>query len=376
MLCRYDTVALKSLDIFSIHGFPVGLIQCESNLLGIQDPARDVPVGSGGWLNVIEKFGRAKAYCESPFEVRHVGARKTIVRTEGEWIGDRSARRSQSRSVDIRCADAGQSQLNPGTVDAILTDPPYYGNVQYAELMDFCYVWLRLLVGHGDAAFASSTTRDPHELTGNIDMGRGLPHFADGLSRAFQNAAVALKPGAPFCFTYHHNSLEAYFPIVLALLDAHLVCSATLPCPGEMAASIHINGTGSSVIDSVFVCRTTGQVPRRLLADSADALAGLVASDLAQLKEGGVRTTAGDARCIAYGHIARMAVWNLRHGWNTAAPIEEKLSIIRQWVNVYASWPDIQQLLHAGQLEPVPVNLHALVREAPGEYCWDDTVSF
>ncbi len=34
MLCRYDTMALKSLDIFSVHGFPVGLIQCESNLLG------------------------------------------------------------------------------------------------------------------------------------------------------------------------------------------------------------------------------------------------------------------------------------------------------------------------------------------------------
>jgi len=37
MLCRYDTSALKSPDIFSVHGFPVGLVQCESNLLGIID---------------------------------------------------------------------------------------------------------------------------------------------------------------------------------------------------------------------------------------------------------------------------------------------------------------------------------------------------
>jgi hypothetical protein len=35
MLCRYDTMALKSLDVFSVHGFPIGLIQCESNLLGV-----------------------------------------------------------------------------------------------------------------------------------------------------------------------------------------------------------------------------------------------------------------------------------------------------------------------------------------------------
>ena len=48
MLCRYDTRALKSLDIFSVHGFPVGLIQCESNLLGIRNKA-GAGVGSGGW---------------------------------------------------------------------------------------------------------------------------------------------------------------------------------------------------------------------------------------------------------------------------------------------------------------------------------------
>jgi putative DNA methylase len=41
-------MALKSLDIFSIHGFPVGLIQCESNLLGIVN-GNGANVGSGGW---------------------------------------------------------------------------------------------------------------------------------------------------------------------------------------------------------------------------------------------------------------------------------------------------------------------------------------
>jgi hypothetical protein len=35
MLCLYDTMALKSLDIFSVHGFPVSLVQYESNFLSI-----------------------------------------------------------------------------------------------------------------------------------------------------------------------------------------------------------------------------------------------------------------------------------------------------------------------------------------------------
>src|SRR5262249_3013797 len=64
MLCRYDTMALKSLDVFSVHGFPVGLIQCESNILGVN--GKISAVGSGGWLNIIDKFYKAKVYCGQP----------------------------------------------------------------------------------------------------------------------------------------------------------------------------------------------------------------------------------------------------------------------------------------------------------------------
>jgi adenine-specific DNA methylase len=73
MLCRYDTMALKSLDIFSIHGFPVGYVQVESNLLGLRN-GNALPVGSGGWINIIEKYSKAKRYCtvrlKSPFRAR------------------------------------------------------------------------------------------------------------------------------------------------------------------------------------------------------------------------------------------------------------------------------------------------------------------
>ncbi len=63
MLCRYDTMALKSLDIFSVHGFHVGLIQCESNLIGICKN-NGPNVGSGGWSNIIDKYAKAEAYCD------------------------------------------------------------------------------------------------------------------------------------------------------------------------------------------------------------------------------------------------------------------------------------------------------------------------
>lgn len=75
--------------------------------------------------------------------------------------------------------------------------------------------------------------------------------------------AAALKPGAPLAFTYHHNKQEAYLAAGMAILDAGLTCTASLPCPAEMGGSIHISGTGSSIVDTVFVCRRDGVVPAR-----------------------------------------------------------------------------------------------------------------
>jgi hypothetical protein len=48
-----------------------------------------VGVGSGGWNNIVEKYLKAKTYCEHPFETRHEGGRKIVVPIKGEWIGDR-----------------------------------------------------------------------------------------------------------------------------------------------------------------------------------------------------------------------------------------------------------------------------------------------
>jgi putative DNA methylase len=347
MLCRYDTMALKSLDIFSVHGFPVGLIQCESNLMGIRDPNRGMLVGSGGWANIIEKFRKAKSYCDSPFEVRHHGRGKEFVFIKGEWIGDceNGSHSGKHRNVDISCSDAATVNLPPGSLDAVFTDPPYFGNVQYAELMDFCYVWLRRLVGESLPMFVNPSTRNADELTGNENMGRGLAHFTEGLSTVFQQMAKALKPGSPLVFTYHHNRIEAYYPVAVAILDSAMTCSASIPCPGEMGASIHISGTGSSIIDTVFVCRSTGTVPATWLPRNPAGVAALVEADVEKLRAGNVKTTAGDIRCLAYGHLIRLAVWALRKEWDKKAKTAERIEKVANWLLEFGGWQEVEEQL-------------------------------
>jgi adenine-specific DNA methylase len=352
MLCRYDTWALKSLDIFSVHGFPVGLVQCESNLLGITN-GNDTNVGSGGWTNIIGKYAKAKRYCDAPFEVQRQGSRNVQVPVPGEWIGER-LNGGRQREVEIHCGDATAVEIAPKSLDAVFTDPPYFGNVQYGELMDFCYVWLRRLVGNEAEGFERLSTRDAEELTGNVTKGRGLEHFTEGLARVYTSMARALKPGAPLAFTYHHNKLEAYFAVGVAILDSGLTCSASLPCPAEMGGSIHIHGTASSIVDTVFVCRHQGHAPRQWLFESAEQLAAIIARDLAQLAETGRIPTRGDTRCIVFGHLTRMAVWILRKGWDRSLPTAEKLERFAQAITQLGDPEELLDHLASGKRVPVP----------------------
>ena len=340
MLCRYDTMALKSLDIFSVHGFPVGLVQCESNLLGIVS-RNGANVGSGGWSNIVEKYVRAKRYCDAPFEVRRRGSRKVTVPIKGEWIGER-LKGARQRSVTIRCTSSTAIKLEPQSLDGVFTDPPYFGNVQYGELMDFCYVWLRRLVGAETEGFARESTRSPDELTGNHTHARGLDHFTGGLSAVYRAMASALRPGAPLVFTFHHNRLEAYHAVGVAILDAGLTCSASLPCPAEMGGSIHIHGTGSSIVDTVFVCRAKGRVRRGHLFESPAELVQLVGNELIQLRRAGMKPTPGDIRCIVYGHLTRLGVWQLRKNWDGSLPTPDRLE---RFAAVVAAFGDSQTVI-------------------------------
>ncbi len=204
MLCRYDTWALKSLDVFSIHGFPVGYVQVESNILGIRN-GNSLPVGSGGWVNIVDKYSKAKRYCTEPFEVVVQGKKKTVVPICGEWIGERNPEHPDAapRAIDIRCASSTDVKLRKASLDAVFTDPPYYGNVQYGELMEFCYVWLRKLMGKEFRGLEHKSARHADELTGNDTADRDLVHFTEGLATVYTRMARALKTGAPLVFPRH-----------------------------------------------------------------------------------------------------------------------------------------------------------------------------
>lgn len=131
----------------------------------------------------------------------------------------------------------------------------------------------------------------------------------------------------------------------MAILDAGLTCSASLPCPAEMGGSIHIHGTGSSIVDTVFVCRESGIAPRSWLFENGDELAHIISGELSELRAAAMKPTMGDIRCIAFGHITRMAIWKLRPTWMSNLPTKEKLSIFRAAMDRLGTVDDVKARL-------------------------------
>jgi adenine-specific DNA methylase len=134
-----------------------------------------------------------------------------------------------------------------------------------------------------------------------------------------------LKPYGLFAFTYHHNDLEAYAPIVVALCDAGLCVTAALPCPAEMGASLHISGTGSSVVDTILCARKVEHRDR--LPDKPrgqKALEERLSDQARSLSESDLQVTDGDLRCMALGILTGWAVNSLLGRWEAEKPVEER----------------------------------------------------
>jgi len=132
-----------------------------------------------------------------------------------------------------------------------------------------------------------------------------------------------------------------------------------------MGGSIHINGTGSSIIDTVFVCRSTGETARQGLCKTSDELAGLIADELGQLRDGGVKPTAGDVRCIIFGHVTRLAVWSLRPEWDAGRTTVEKLALAAEAMTAFGDLPALtERCLTLAAPDPRPGRLFAAVTRA------------
>jgi adenine-specific DNA methylase len=176
----------------------------------------------------------------------------------------------RGRDVTVLLRDARLPASRPPIV--VVTDPPYYDAINYANLSDFFYVWLkRSLHFLGSAGFSTPLTpkRDqivmtPVAAVGDKTTAREAARaaYVDGMAQAFD----AMASGSPQTVgvVFAHTDPNAWGTLIDGLLHARLVPDASWPIDTELENKVSNLGQARLKTSVWMACR-----PREIDAPEA-----------------------------------------------------------------------------------------------------------
>jgi hypothetical protein len=238
--------------MFSHHILKPERAPLEANLWG-------TPKSSGSFSTLFRsRILRALDYQQSPFEIRPV-------RKNGRVVGEKVYAASEPVAVDVAesypefaqgkraylaCGSSSRTDIPDKSVDAIVTDPPFFDNVHYSQLADFFHVWQRHVLGE-DGARTRETTRSHEEVQhGDADT------FGDRLGAVWRECRRILRDDGLLIFTYHHSRPEGWRCLLQALAGAGFVIVAVHPIKAEMSVAAPKAQAKEPIdYDIIIVCR-------------------------------------------------------------------------------------------------------------------------
>ncbi len=151
--------------------------------------------------------------------------------------------------VYLACGDSSKTDLGNNSVDLIVTDPPFFDNVQYSELADFFFVWQSKLLEQNN--YLDITTRNESEV-----QDKDAKRFSKKLSDVFKECHRVLKKNGLLIFTYHHSREEGWDSIASAVTSANFHFVSVFPVKSEMSVAVPKNQAKEPInLDIIIVCR-------------------------------------------------------------------------------------------------------------------------
>ena len=189
--------------------------------------------------------------------------------TSGNWDGaiDWIARVLEAVTEASLCpghvetASATNQPLPDDTVDAMITDPPYYDAVPYAHLSDFFYVWLRRSL-YGMTAGVKElacTPKDeeivvdrPHSLSTSK---KGVDFYERELCNAFRDSRRITRPTGIGTIVFASKSTASWEAILNAVVAAGWTITGSWPVDTERESRMAAQGQARLASSVHLVCR-------------------------------------------------------------------------------------------------------------------------
>jgi adenine-specific DNA methylase len=304
--------------LFAHHILKPERLPLEANLWG-------TPKSSGSFMTMFEnRIIRALDYADEPFELR---PKERGGRIEGEKVYDLSEKLgfdvacnyqdfSTGKRVYLSCGDSSRTDLDDRSIDAVVTDPPFFDNVHYSQLADFFYVWQRHVLGVNGENDNACTTRSEFEVQ-NADVSL----FTDRLGAVWSEAQRVLMDSGVLAFTYHHSRPEGWHSLLVAIMRAGFGITAAHPVKAEMSVALPKRQTKEPIdLDVILVCRKQSQLePRQWNAESWQNVTAIATEQVQRLRSGGRRLSRNDVRVIVMAQFIRRL--SVSHRLEAALPL-------------------------------------------------------
>lgn len=161
----------------------------------------------------------------------------------------------------IEWASATKNSLPDDSVQAIVSDPPYYDAVPYAHLSDFFYVWLRQSLGaiHRNLFANPGVPKDeeivvdrPHELSSST---KGIEFYERELTKAFAECRRITSSSGIGVIVFASKTTASWEAILQAVIEAGWTITGSWPIDTEREARISAQGQARLGSSIHLVCR-------------------------------------------------------------------------------------------------------------------------
>ena len=233
---------------FAHHAYSFPYTALENNLL--------YPRKASGTLQKLfhSRIRRGRSWAIQPRERDLLQPKATFVDIVGEVdqgieVTDFNQLRSGTHRFLLHQGSATRLNLPDGSVDAIVTDPPYFDSVQYSDLSAYFRVWLQqMLPEQAQWSFdVSDSAVDPH----NDDR---ASRYTELIGQIFAECyRVLRKPDGRLIFTFHHWNPKAWAALTTSLQQAGFTLLNRVVVHSENPISVHIANMNALTHDAILV---------------------------------------------------------------------------------------------------------------------------
>ena len=228
-LCRWDRFHPKAIEALANHRYAHTTVAVETNLLS--------PIGRG---TIPRRMAAARRALDWVIGTGRKDTKVTLTPSAGE-------RRRIGREVVVATGSSVRQLPADGSVKLVLTDPPYFDDVQYGELSRLFHLWLGQYREISPPAEALEAVPNRHRKVTGED-------YQQRISRCLAECRRTLAPDGTLILTYHNRKFRAWQALCNALVNAGFAVTGLAVVRAENSADHTKRREGSILHDLVLEC--------------------------------------------------------------------------------------------------------------------------